>query len=291
MSSGIRSPVAGASTGQSRLGVDTRPLGTALPAARRHNLGLVNGAERHVDGQNLYGGMTRVGNPFVSSDDHLVATFIKNNLSLLDEFKEDGKLTQKSWQKAAVSVTIPERLMMAVAESINRPRLNAAILTKNGEITSDSLTKASNSQVGNTNPNTQSADPFHSKSDAQVIKAFLDKFNVLRDKSQDFDVLFGLEKRRYMKTDTVTYISTDPDVTDKNGQPVLDPRTRFPLKKFPEIDVYMCRNIQERGLLDRMDGYEANGYNIFGSRNDDGWLKRSSIERLHESMSKKPGGS
>ncbi len=63
-----------AGNGQSRYEVDARALGKPLPAAQPINSRFANGADRHFDGQNLYGGMTKAGNPFVSSDDHLLAT-------------------------------------------------------------------------------------------------------------------------------------------------------------------------------------------------------------------------
>ncbi|WP_236381431.1 hypothetical protein [Pseudomonas marginalis] len=89
-------PSAGAGNGQFRHEVDTRALGKPLPALQTFNTRFANGADRHFDGQNLYGGMSKVGNPFVSSDDHLLATDLKNNLQLLDAFKKDGRLTQGS---------------------------------------------------------------------------------------------------------------------------------------------------------------------------------------------------
>ena len=270
--------------GQSRFEVDARALGKPLPAAQPINARFANGADRHFDGQNLYGGMTKVGNPFVSSDDHLLATDLKNNLPLLDAFKKEGRLTQGSLQEIAKeepsSSKVSERTIMLAREILNRPRLNDAIVAKGGEITHESLAKAGDSQIGNTNPNTQSADPFHAKTDAQVVQAFKGKFNDWRDKSQDNDILFGLEKHRYVRRETIIEISKDPNVTDAKGEAVRDPRTGFPLKKYSEQEVYLAKNLAERtGLLDSLDSHKANGYNIFGSRNDDGWLKNYSLDR------------
>lgn len=206
-------------SGQSRFEVDARALGKPLPAAQPFNTRFANGADRHFDGQNMYGGMTKVGNPFVSSDDHLLATDLKNNLPLLDAFKKDGRLTQNSLQEIAKeepsSSKVSERTIMLAREILNRPRLNDAITAKGGEITHDSLTKAGDSQIGNTNPNTQSADPFHAKTDAQVVQAFRGMFDDFRDKSEDRTFFF--EKHRYVKKDTLIEISKDPNQTDKNG--------------------------------------------------------------------------
>ena len=272
-------------SGQSRFEVDARALGKPLPAAQPFNTRFANGADRHFDGQNMYGGMTKVGNPFVSSDDHLLATDLKNNLPLLDAFKKDGRLTQDSLQEIAKeepsSSKVSERTIMLAREILNRPRLNDAIIAKGGEITHDSLTKAGDAQIGNTNPNTQSADPFHAKTDAQVVQAFRGMFDDFRDKSEDRTFFF--EKHRYVKKDTLIEISKDPNQTDKKGEPLRDVRTGFPLKKYSEQQVYLAKNLMERpGLIASLDSHKANGYNIFGSHNDDGWLKNYSIDRWLE---------
>ncbi|MCJ7958646.1 MAG: hypothetical protein MUW57_19395 [Pseudomonas sp.] len=278
--------------GQSRYEVDARALGKPLPAAQPINSRFANGADRHFDGQNLYGGMTKAGNPFVSSDDHLLATDLKNNLALLDAFKKEGRLTQASLQEIAKeepsSSKVSERTIMLMREILNRPRLNEAIMAKGGEITHESLVSASDSQIGNTNPNTQSADPFHAKTDAQVVKAFRGMFDELRDKSEDRTFFF--EKHRYVKKDTIIEISKDPNQTDKNGEPLRDARTGFPLKKYSEQQVYLTKNLLERpGLLDSLDGYKANGYSIFGSHNHDGWYKNYSLDRWLENDKQEKG--
>lgn len=275
-------PPAGAGSGQSRPGVDPHALGVRLPAAQPINPRFANGAEKHLDGQNFYGGMTQVGNPYISSDDHLLATDLKNNLPLLEAFKKEGRLTQGSLQEIAKEEPsrkkVVERTIMLAREILNRPRLNEAITAKGGEITHESLAKAGDSQVGNTNPNTQSADPFHAKTDAQVVQAFRGMFDDLRDKSEDRTFFF--EKHRYVKKDTIIEISKDPNQTDKNGEPLRDVRTGFPLKMYSEQQVYLAKNLMERpGLMASLDSHKANGYNLFGSHNDDGWLKNYSIDR------------
>ena len=272
-------------SGQSRFEVDACALGKPLPAAQPFNTRFANGADRHFDGQNMYGGMTKVGNPYVSSDDHLLATDLKNNLPLLDAFKKDGRLTQDSLQEIAKeepsSSKVSERTIMLAREILNRPRLNDAITAKGGEITHDSLTKAGDSQIGNTNLNTQSADPFHAKTDAQVVQAFRGMFDDFRDKSEDRTFFF--ERHRYVKKDTLIEISKGPNQTDNNGEPLRDVRTGFPLKMYSEQQVYLAKNLMERpGLIASLDSHKANGYNIFGSHNDDGWLKSYSIDRWLE---------
>nr|WP_314533682.1 hypothetical protein [uncultured Pseudomonas sp.] len=281
-------------SGQSRFEVDARALGKPLPATQSINTRFANGADRHFDGQNLYGGMTKVGNPFVSSDDHLLATDLKNNLSLLDAFKKDGRLTQGSLQEIAKeepsSSKVSERTIMLAREILNRPRLNDAITAKGGEITHDSLTKAGDSQIGNTNPNTQSADPFHAKTDAQVVQAFKGMFDDWRDKSEDRTFFFGTQRHRYVNKDTIIEIAKDPNQIGNNGEPLRDVRTGFPLKKYSEQQVYLAKNLMERpGLMASLDSYKANGYSPFGSLNDDGWLKNYSIDRWLENDKEEKG--
>ncbi|MDQ0739600.1 hypothetical protein QF045_002460 [Pseudomonas sp. W4I3] len=253
---------------------------------------MMNGASRHFDGQGLYGGMSNVGNPYISSDDHLLATDLGNNFSMLDKFKKNGHLTQSSLQQIAAedvhTSSVAERTILLAREILNRPRLNEAILVDGGKITPESLAKASDLVVGNTNPNTQSADPFHSKTNSQVVEAFRGIFDQLRDESEDYSFFF--EKHRYVKTDTLIEISKDPDETDKSGNVVRDPATGFPKKKYSEQQVYVAKNIVERpGLLASLDSSKANGTNIFGSHNSDGWLKNYSIDRWLENDKKEKG--
>ena len=52
---------------------------------------------------------------------------------------------------------------------------------------------------------------------------------------------------------------------------------------YSEQQVYLAKNLMERpGLIASLDSHKANGYNIFGSHNDDGWLKNYSIDRWLE---------
>jgi len=275
---------AGGPTGNGKVrdAVDAHALGAPLPAAQSSSSSFVNGASRHFDGQSFYEGMTKAGNPFVSSDDHLLATDLKNNLSLLDAFKKDGQLTQASLHEIAKeepsSSKVSERTIMLVREILNRPRLNESIMAKGGVITHDSLGKAADLQIGNTNPNTQSADPFRAKTDAQVVQIFKGMFDDLRDKSEDRTFFF--EKHRYVKKETIVEMSKDPNQTGNDGEPLRDARTGFPLKKYSEQQVYLAKNLMERpGLMASLDSSKANGHKIFGGNNNEGWLKNHSLDR------------
>lgn len=268
--------------GHARPGVDARALGQSLATAQPYDSKFANGAQRHFDGQNLYGGMSSAGNPYVSSDDHLLATQLSNVYSMLGDFKKDGRLTLSSLTDIAKEQPgeskVHERTIMLAREILNRPRLGEGIVGKGGEITLDSLEKATSLIIGNTNPNTQSLDPFHAKTDAQVVEAFRGMFDDLRDTSEDRTFFF--EKHRYVKKDTLIEMSKDLDEIDKSGQVVRDMATGFPKKKYSEQQVYMAKNLVERpGLLASLDSTKANGTNIFGSHNDDGWLKNYSLDR------------
>lgn len=256
--------------------VDARALG------KSHDSRFANGSEQFFDGQNFYGGMSSVGNPYVGSEDHLLATQLSNVYSMLGDFKKDGRLTLSSLTDIAKEQPgeskVYDRTIMLAREILNRPRLEEAIVGKGGEITLDSLAKVGSLIIGNTNPNTQSPNPFHAKTNAQVVEAFLGMFDDLRDTSEDRTFFF--EKHRYVNKDKIIEMSRNPDETDKNGQVVRDPTTLLPKKKYSAHQVAVGINLVERpGLLASLDSTKANGTNIFGSHNADDWLKNYSIER------------
>lgn len=272
-----------AGNGHARNGGDARALGTSLPSERpmpgNH---FVNGAQQHFDGQNSSGDMPRAENPYVSSDDRLLATQLNNVFPMLGDFKKNGRLTLASLEDIAKEEPgeskVSEPTIMLAREILNRPRLSDAIIAKGAEITPISLDRAASLSIGNTNPNTQSADPYHAKTDAQVVEAFRGMFDDLRDKSKDSTFFF--ERHRYVNKDTIIEMSKDPDETSNQGEPVLDFADGFPKKKYSEQQVFMAKNLVERpGLLASLGSTKANGTNIFGSHNADGWLKNYSIDR------------
>ncbi|MGZ0717408.1 hypothetical protein [Pseudomonas palleroniana] len=255
-------------------------------------IGGMNGADPQVDGPSAFGRMTPAANPYASSDDHVLATALKNEFSMLDAFKKDGKLSQRALQQIAGEApnqsAVAERIILLAREILNRPRLNEAIVANGGFITTDSLSKAADSRVGNTHPDRHSADPFHSKTDAEVVRAFRAMFDELRDTAEDYSFFF--EKHRYVKTDKLIEMSQDPDETDKKGDVVRDVATGFPKKRYSEQQVYLARNLVERsGLLASLESSKANGTRFFGSHNTEGWLKNYSIDRWLENDRKEKG--
>ena len=217
-----------------------------------------NSSERHFDGQNLYGGMKNVGNPFTRSDDHLLATDLKNDLPLLDPFKKDGKLTLSSFNDAIASSNVPERTRRLLEAILNRPRMTEAITGKGGDVTVDSLSDATKTLHGNTDPNIEHKNPFESKSNRQVTEAFL---SVLPDwKDTDCGRNAFSEEHWYVSADKIKEIASNPNFTNVSGNVVIDPATRSPRKKYRAYDVHLANAIMDRPeLRASLEGYNANG--------------------------------
>lgn len=269
--------------GHARIGVIGRPVGVPTTLAPVSYGSLYAPQHRHVDYQNMNGGMTRTGNPYVDSPDSLLANALRNNLPELEKYRnKNDKLTQSSLQKIANEPLSgnerQDRNRMLAKAILNRPRLNDAIFGKGGVITNNSLINAADKLIGNSDPNTYSEDPYQAMSNAQVVQAFRGMFDQLRDKSEDRTFFF--EKHRYVKKDTIVEMSKDPDAIDKQGNVVRDPSTGLPKKKYGEREVYMAKNLAERpGLLASLDSEKANGVRWLGSHNDDGFLKNYSLDR------------
>ncbi|WP_241194676.1 hypothetical protein [Pseudomonas orientalis] len=297
-----------ASGGYTRLSVVDKAIGTQQPLGTAFgfasSLPGVNAANPHFDAQRLYGGASKVGNTYTSSPDNILATALQNSFFLLiealkkdpsapDKSKEEKRyLTQEELKyidsEGRQTGLYSESNVMLANEIINRPRLNEAIRVDGGKITSESLAEAAKLLTGNTSPNTQSADPFHSSSNYQVVTEFRGMFDQLMDESKTFS--WPWDKHRFVKTDTLVEMSKDPDELDSKGNVVRDPANGFPKKKYSERQVYLAKNIIERpGLLDSLDSYKANGYAFTGSRNNDGWLKNYSIDRWLENDKKEKG--
>ena len=68
---------------------------------------------------------------------------------------------------------------------LQRPRLIDAILDEEGLITRQSLSKAVQGVFGNSDPNAFSSDPFHAKTNVELVQAFRAAFDELRDRSRD----------------------------------------------------------------------------------------------------------
>lgn len=244
---------------------------------------LPNGADRFYDGQNLLGGTSKVGNPNIATDDATLALDLKNDLQRLDAFTKDGKFTLASLEEIAKegsrSARVSERIVSLAQEINNRAPLKEAISGKGGVITVEKLTEASETLVDNTNPNTQSDNPFHGKTNLQLATALQGRFDDWRDKSEDINILFGAWKWRYVNLKTITEISQNPHLTDEQGQVKRDPSNGFPLYKYSLDDVHLAKTlIKKPGLLRSLDSNKANGFNPFGSINHDGWLKNTSLD-------------
>ncbi|MBA2926174.1 type III secretion effector protein [Pseudomonas sp. P7] len=172
-----------------------------------------------------------------------------------------------------------DRTIQVVSEILKRPRLNDAILSRDGDITRDSLRAAAQTLQGNSSPSVFSQDPFHAQSNTQVVQALQGHFEQLRDKSQDRTFLF--EQHQYVEIATLKAVMQDPYAVDPQGIPVLDPSTGMPRPKYSELCVYTAKNILERpGLLPSLE--RANGTRLFGPPQKEGWLSNKSLDRWLE---------
>lgn len=225
---------------------------------------------------------TRVNNvpPGASSTDSQLATALAKGFDVLHPFLRDGQLTQSALQQVAAGEggesDVMERTILTAREVLKRPRLNDAIMNNDGYITRDSLSAAATHMTSNSAPTAFSQDPFHGQGNAQVVQAFQDQFEQLRDKTRDRTVFF--EKYQYVEIAALKAVTTDPDATDPRGLPVLETSTGLPKKKYSEHVVYTARNIIERpGLLRSLERATANS--LFGRSAEEGWLSNKSLER------------
>ena len=171
------------------------------------------------------------------------------------------------------------RIILVVREILKRPLLNDAIFDFEGFITRDSLRAAAAALPGNSSPGAFSQDPFHGQCNAKVVLALQGYFKQLRDVTKDragfFDAL------EYLEITLLRTVMSDPDETDPQGQPKLEPTTGLPVKKYSEHCVYTAKNIIERpGLLRSLE--RANTPRIFGRPRHEGWLSNKSLERWLE---------
>ena len=164
---------------------------------------------------------------------------------------------------------------------IQRPRLIDAILDQDGYITRESLAQAENVVFGNSDPSAFSPDPFHAKSNAELVQVFKAMFTELRDRSRDRKGFF--EYIGYVNIELLVAMSKDPDELDSQGEPVLDPTTGLARKKYDEQQVYMAKNIVDRpGLLRSLENAHGTGRRIFGSHHQEGWLSNKTLDRWLE---------
>lgn len=172
-----------------------------------------------------------------------------------------------------------DRIILVVREILKRPLLNDAIIDFEGFITRDSLKAAAAALRGNSSPCAYSQDPFHGQCNAKVVQALQGYFKQLRDTTKDRAGFF--EALEYVDIILLRAVMNDPDDTDAQGLPRLEPATGLPSKKYSEHCVYMAKNIVERpGLLRSLE--RANYPRLFGRPKHDGCLSNKSLERWLE---------
>jgi hypothetical protein len=224
-----------------------------------------------------------VGQPGVSSSDSQLAQALEEDFGRLHPFLSEGRLTWLSLQRAAVEGLGKseelDRTIQVVGEILKRPRLSDAILSRDGDITRDSLRAAAQTMKRNSSPSVFSVDPFHAQGNVHVVKALQDQFEQLRDKSQDRTFLF--EQYQYVEIATLEAIMKDPYAFDPQGTPVLDPSNGMQRPKYSRLWVFTAKNILGRlGLLPSL--IRANGARLFGPPQKEGWLSKQSLERWQE---------
>ncbi|WP_448652107.1 type III secretion effector protein [Pseudomonas fluorescens] len=172
-----------------------------------------------------------------------------------------------------------DRIILVAREILNRPLLNDSIIDVEGYITRDSLGAAASALRGNSSPSAFSQDPFHGLGNADVVQALQGYFKQLRDKPKDRTVFF--EAHEYVDIALLKAVMNDPDATDSQGAPILDPATGLPRKQYSEHCVYTAKNIIERpGLLRALE--RSNNARLFGRPKHEGWLCNRSLERWLE---------
>lgn len=221
--------------------------------------------------------------PGIASTDSQLATALEKAFGLLHPFLNDGRLTWSSLQRIAAEHTGEsdelDRAIHVVREVLQRPRLSDAILSRDGDITRDSLTTAARALQGNSSPSLFSQDPFHAQGNAQVVQALQGQFEQLRDKTRDRTFLF--EQHQYLEIATLKAVMQDPYDVDQRGAPVLEPSTGMPRPRYSELCVYTAKNILERpGLLPALE--RASGARLFGPPHRQGWLSNKSLDRWLE---------
>ncbi|MEB0186118.1 type III secretion effector protein [Pseudomonas sp. Bout1] len=191
-----------------------------------------------------------------------------------------SSLQRIAGKKLGVNPQADSAILLAKA-LVQRPRLIDAITDKDGNITSEGLSRAQSVVFGNSDPGAFSPDPFHAKSNAELIEVFKAMFTQLRDRSRDRKGFF--EHIGYVNIEVLVNMSKDPDELDSRSEPVLDPATGLARKKYDEQQVYLAKNIVDRpGLLQSLQAAHGSGRRIFGSHYQEGWLSSKTLDRWLE---------
>lgn len=240
-------------------------------------------ARHHRGLQNAVVARTNLPEPGATSSDSQLATALEKNFGLLYPFLKEGRLTWSALQRVAAQPAGQneerDKTIKIVSEMLKRPPLIDAIMSRNGDITRDSLKAGASALSGNSSPNEFSQDPFHAQGNARVVQALQFHFALLRDKTKDRTFLF--EQHQYIEVAALKTVMQDPYDVDPQGAPVLEPQTGMPRPKYSELCVYTARNILERpGLLRSLE--QANGTRLFGPPQYEGYLSNKSLDRWLE---------
>ncbi|MFC6339937.1 hypothetical protein GIR22_07215 [Pseudomonas sp. CCM 7891] len=126
-----------------------------------------------------------------------------------------------------------------------------------------------------------SVDPFHAKSDAEIVQVLVETMEDFGSALQGRSFFF--DKKSSVKIEQLEEMSKDPDEIGGYGETIRDPVTGLPRKRYTEHQVYLAKNIVERPkLLDTLDSAINRGSGIFGNSDQKGWLSQKSLERWLE---------
>lgn len=253
--------------------------GRSVPPAKVHVYPL-----HHRGLQNFRIEFPCIATPYKDLLDVQINKSLINSFSVLEKLKGGGLLTMTAIRQIASEKTgeseQQDHAIQLANTIINRPRLMETILDRDGCITRQSLLEASRVLFGNSDPVAFSHDPFQAKTNAEVVQAFKNLFDTLRDTAQDRTVFF--EKYGYVNVERLVAISRDPDQKDHKGNLVRDQATGLAQKQYSEEWVYLTKNLVERpGLLRSLENASANASGIFGSHKA-GWLSNKSLDRWLE---------
>ncbi len=215
--------------------------------------------------QNLSVTRANLSPPGVASTDSQLATALEKDFGRLHPFLNEGRLTWSSLRRVAAERTGQheelDRTIQVVSEILKRPRLNDAILSRDGDIIRDSLRAAAQALQGNSSPSVFSQDPFHAQSNTQVVQALQGHFEQLRDKSQDRTFLF--EQHQYVEIATLKAVMQDPYAVDPQGIASAGSVHRHAQAQVQRaLRLHRKEHSERPGLLPSLE--RANGTRLFG---------------------------
>lgn len=278
----MRSAVATPASPPEAWGESRTPLTAETPRQSSRLRGSLS-VLHHRGLQNLPNVRARTSPIGCATTDSQLASALEKDYYLLCPFLKECRLTLSSLHQFAAEphddCDERSRLSPTVGEILKRPRLTDAILTRDGDITRDSLKIAATAMQGSSSPQVFSQDPFHGKGNHEVVLALKELFEQLREPAKDRKFFFGA--RQYVAIAALKEVMLDPYEVDRHAVPVVDPFTGMPRPKYSERCVYMAKNLFTRPEL--MPSLErTNAALLFGPMCPQGYLSNTSLDHWLE---------